>query len=74
MDILVDEDDDVVGFRASTVDEYADRILGIIEMSRDARNAIRTSARERVRRFDEATFEREWNAAVEDLVMQRDEE
>ncbi|CAM8930603.1 unnamed protein product [Rhodiola kirilowii] len=56
MDIVLEEDGEVTGFLAQTVEEYADAILKVINMPKDERLKIAAAARRRAGRFSEQKF------------------
>lgn len=70
MDILQHDDDDhrLVGFLAETADEYANRMLQIIEMNERERDTIRSTARAAIERFDQRVFATNWNRALLPLI------
>ncbi|ETN83742.1 glycosyltransferase, group 1 family protein [Necator americanus] len=58
-----------MGFLAATREEYVRLILHIIDMTRAERDAVRRAARKSVSRFSEYEFDRNWNTAIEPLLM-----
>lgn len=56
MDILNIWEGQAPGFLASTAEEYAEKMINIIKMTKDERDAIRTAAKRTVNRFSVSEF------------------
>uniref|UniRef100_A0A0R3RPA3 GDP-Man:Man(3)GlcNAc(2)-PP-Dol alpha-1,2-mannosyltransferase n=1 Tax=Elaeophora elaphi TaxID=1147741 RepID=A0A0R3RPA3_9BILA len=57
------------GLLASSVHDFVDCALEIIQMNLEQRNSIRDAARCSVNRFTEKNFEKGWNSAIERLLL-----
>lgn len=70
MDIILAEDGKETGFLASTVQEYADCIVKVVEMSETERLEMAAAARKRASRFSEQRFYDDFKAAVRLILFQ----
>ncbi|KAL3120367.1 hypothetical protein niasHT_009226 [Heterodera trifolii] len=79
MDIIADKGNSVDeegvyagenGFLATSTEDYAEAILRIIDMDQIGRDRIRERARQRVERFSDGQFERNFCDAVEELLRE----
>ena len=68
MDIVIETDSNRNGFLAITEEEYADAILHIVDMTPEAREAVRERAKSSVERFSEREFDVGFLRATEVLV------
>uniref|UniRef100_A0A183D6Q9 Glycosyltransferase family 1 protein n=1 Tax=Gongylonema pulchrum TaxID=637853 RepID=A0A183D6Q9_9BILA len=57
-----------LGLLASSVHDFVDRVLEVLRMSVEERDAMRDVARRSVDRFTETNFEKRWNYLVGKLL------
>lgn len=71
-DIVVDLEDGPTGFKASTIDGFADAFAKVLnEMSEDERWPMRVRARRSAARFSEGVFKEQWVKQMEKLIQLR---
>ncbi|XP_065192595.1 GDP-Man:Man(3)GlcNAc(2)-PP-Dol alpha-1,2-mannosyltransferase-like [Sycon ciliatum] len=68
MDIVVEWRGQPTGFLASTVEEYADKMMWVLCMTEQERDNLRQHARLSARRFDDQTFASAFISRTEKLV------
>ncbi|KAI3914988.1 hypothetical protein MKW98_020535 [Papaver atlanticum] len=68
MDIVLEEQGQQMGFLAQNVEEYADAILQLLEMSDAKRLEMADAARRRSRRFSEERFYDDFKAAISPVL------
>lgn len=74
MDIVLEEDGSRTGFLASDVEEYADAIMNVLEMSEKERIQIAVAARKRAQRFSEQKFYEDFKDAIRPVLCSPDDQ
>lgn len=68
LDIVIGEREQKTGFLANTVEEYANQIKHIFEMTLEERSKVQIKAREACERFSESQFETDFLQSIEQLL------
>nr|GFB00640.1 GDP-Man:Man(3)GlcNAc(2)-PP-Dol alpha-1,2-mannosyltransferase [Tanacetum cinerariifolium] len=68
MDIVLPEEGKQTGFLAQTVEEFADAILNILQMSESEKHEMAEAGRRRANRFSEQRFYEDFKAAISPIL------
>ncbi|PWA71247.1 UDP-Glycosyltransferase superfamily protein [Artemisia annua] len=68
MDIVLPEEGKQTGFLAQTVEEFADAILKILQMSESEKHEMAEAGRRRANRFSEQRFYEDFKAAISPIL------